>query len=590
LWFTGLGACMLFGFLFFRPLNEPVYRIIAADGLGYYSYLPAQFIYHDSEFSFSWFDATFNKHYDNHLFEKPTDNFMVAHGNKRIDKYYPGQSLLQLPFFFAAHLCAVWLDFPADGFSMPYQVAMGLAALFYCFIGLWCCSALLEKMFSDRSVALIAPLAVFFGTNLFTYTIYSGCYSHVYSFCFLSFSYYAAYSFFTAEIRKGDWLLVFILCVLIVASLRPLNLLLLTGAFYFYKPFSINRAFPGFGKFSVLLVVLIGLVLIYNFRIIYIQTGKFVLDTYTGERFYFDDLSHVWDNIAGFQYGMLWYTPLIIVALLMMFFVRHTPRLLFLLIPVLAVVFLYSCWWYWSILSRVITDCSVILMILLGYLLSRVKQNRRARLTALVAVFACIPFFQLKAFQLRNSIIDSNYTYAKYYFKHFFTLHKVHTYPVDPSTVKKSQDFFQDFEHATGDGVSSAKAFEGSKSAVLDATHDFAGTATYTVPAFVNDQGFKKVKAAFWLYNEGELNRLSLVFTFNRDSSGIAYIPFYIDDGLRRNRWDFYEFGIDIPPNVKAGDQFTIYLWNPDKEDRAFIDNVKLEFFLTDGSKEITLR
>ena len=37
---------IVFTFFYFRPLNSEWYRIITADGLGYYSYLPAKFIYH----------------------------------------------------------------------------------------------------------------------------------------------------------------------------------------------------------------------------------------------------------------------------------------------------------------------------------------------------------------------------------------------------------------------------------------------------------------------------------------------------------------------------------------------------------------
>ena len=35
---------IFFTFFYFRPLNSSWYRIITADGLGYYSYLPAKFI------------------------------------------------------------------------------------------------------------------------------------------------------------------------------------------------------------------------------------------------------------------------------------------------------------------------------------------------------------------------------------------------------------------------------------------------------------------------------------------------------------------------------------------------------------------
>src|SRR5688572_3647184 len=95
-WFPSVVLTILVIFFCCRPLNAPSYRIIVADGLGYYAYLPARFIYNDTSLSFSWFDEVFERHYDNHVFEKPTMNFLVPFGDKMINLYFPGQSLLQL--------------------------------------------------------------------------------------------------------------------------------------------------------------------------------------------------------------------------------------------------------------------------------------------------------------------------------------------------------------------------------------------------------------------------------------------------------------------------------------------------------------
>ncbi|MES2678991.1 MAG: hypothetical protein V4635_03860 [Bacteroidota bacterium] len=591
LWLAGLATVMVLFFFLFRPLNAPAYRIIAADGLGYYSYLPAQFIHHDQQMNFAWFDEVFNQHYDNHLFEKPSENFMVAYGDKKINKYYPGQSLLQLPFFLMAHGAAKLFKYPADGFSFPYQLAIGFAALFYTFIGLLFCAKLLFETFNDRLIALLVPMLIFFGTNLFTYTIFNGCYSHAYSFCFVSLAFYSAFKFFNELTQKIKWLLLFALFSLVVVTIRPLNALLLPGVLYFYKPLQITAIFKSQGKkwLSVFLIIMIALIGFYNLRIIYIQTGSFLLNTYAGERFYFDDFSHVAANFFGFQYGMLWYCPLIVMAIAAVFFVRKNPRLLYLLFPVLLLIVLYSCWWYWSITSRVIVDCSTLLALLLTYLLVQLKSKPATFRLASVVVFLCVPLFQLKAYQLRNSILDANYVYDKYYFKHFFTIRDVNTYPVDPASIIRQQAFFYDYESKTGPEISELKSFEGRRSALLNVQNEFACTATYTIPVFFNENGFKKIRVAFWLYTAGEIKDINLVFTFTGKDSALAYIPFYMND-LHKNRWDFNEFGLDLPANVHGGDILTVYLWNPGHKNEAFIDNLKLEFFLTDGSNEITLK
>ena len=156
-WLAGLGITMFLIFFCFRPLNSPSYRIIVADGLGYYSYLPAKFIYNDVNLEFKWFDEVFKANYDDHLFEKPTQNFLVKYKDRMINLYYPGQSLFQLPFFFLGHISARLFNYPADGYSAPYQVAMGISGIFYTLLGLLFCSKLIFNI-SQKNIYFIFKL------------------------------------------------------------------------------------------------------------------------------------------------------------------------------------------------------------------------------------------------------------------------------------------------------------------------------------------------------------------------------------------------------------------------------------------------
>lgn len=583
---------MLVLFFTLRPINEPAYRIIAADGLGYYSYLPAKFIYNDADFNFNWFDDVFNRHYHNDLFARPIDNFMVKFGDKSINKYYPGQSLLQLPFFLAAHATALLFNFEADGFSVPYQVAMGLSALFYAWLGLLFTSAVLMNLYNNKRLALFVPLIIFFGTNLFTYSIFYGCYSHVYSFCLIALAFYATQRFFNMPQKTIYHLLPAVLFSLIVLTIRPLNAFLLVSLLFFYKPFKISELFVKSGsvKIWISILVLILFVLFYNLQIIYTQTGSWVINTYVGEKFYLNNWQHIFDNFFGFQYGMLWYTPLVLLCFLSIFFIRKNLRLLFLLLPLLFLIMLYSFWWYWNIVARVIVDSSVIFAILLSVVFVYTQNNKRVYTTIMIMALLCIPFFQLKAFQLRNGIIDSNYTYSKYYAKYFFTVHQINVYPVRPSTIIKRQSFFSDFESEQGAAVSTENKFEGNQSAVLNKNNEFAGSVQHTLTPFFNETGFKKIRAAFWLKKSQNIADINLVFNFKAGNKAQIYKPFYLNNALKNDHWHYLEFGIDLPVEMRAGDTLDVYFWNPRHSDEAYIDNLKLEFLLTDGSDEITLK
>ena len=161
--FLGFFLSIAATLFYFRQLNSPWFPIIGGDGIGYYSYLPARYIYHDTNYDFKWFNKAYN---DNYIggFANPEDNFMVQYKDKRINKYYPGLSLLWTPFFFIAHVIAEPLGYIADGYSLPYQVAIAIASLCYLFLGLYYLRKLLQKLFRNELVSVLIPITIFYGT------------------------------------------------------------------------------------------------------------------------------------------------------------------------------------------------------------------------------------------------------------------------------------------------------------------------------------------------------------------------------------------------------------------------------------------
>ena len=85
------------------------------------------------------------------------------------------------------------------------------------------------------------------------------------------------------------------------------------------------------------------------------------------------------------------------------------------------------------------------------------------------------------------------------------------------------------------------------------------------------------------------LDNIHLVYAFVRNDTVLEYHPFYINKSTRAGEWDYKEFGTDLPDKMDSRYKLSIYFWNPEKKDEAFIDNFKLEFILKNGSDEITL-
>src|SRR4030095_1639999 len=79
------------------------------DSLGYYMYLPAQYIYHDIAKLEWWPTISTKYHYSGNFYQANLE----LNGNY-VFFYSIGVSLLQTPFFFIAHWLAGWFGYPQD--------------------------------------------------------------------------------------------------------------------------------------------------------------------------------------------------------------------------------------------------------------------------------------------------------------------------------------------------------------------------------------------------------------------------------------------------------------------------------------------
>ena len=152
------------------------YVITNYDGLGYYMYLPAIFIYQDIT-EFKWIDEIDEKYNvvgDDWLFQIGK----LENGNY-VTKYLGGISILQLPFFAAAHGFALVSDYPADGFSPPYQLALSFATPVYFVLILLLLRRILLRYYDDEVVAVTLVL-LFLASNAIEYTAIEAGHSHGY--------------------------------------------------------------------------------------------------------------------------------------------------------------------------------------------------------------------------------------------------------------------------------------------------------------------------------------------------------------------------------------------------------------------------
>ncbi len=282
-------------------------KFVTGDGHGYYAYLPALFIDHDLSY------ARNLRKQEEHYGKAHVADFRKKVNGRYVNKYFAGVSLLWLPFFLVAHLVAL-LTGVADGFAVPYQYAVALAALFYLGAGLCFLRKLLETYRLSGKMTGFLILLLVLGTNLSYFTLFDASYTHVYSFAVITaFSYYLRRFFLSGDsshLVKG--MVAFGLLVLI----RPVNLLILL-----FLPFLAGsrerflrawRCVKG-GTFLLMAIILVILAL-YQMAWWKVQTGSWIIWSYAGESFRFLH-PHIVPFLFSYKKGVFVYAPVLLFAL-----------------------------------------------------------------------------------------------------------------------------------------------------------------------------------------------------------------------------------------------------------------------------------
>ena len=594
--FLGFILSIVCVFFFLRPLNSPWHKFIGGDGLGYYSYLPAKYIYHDTTYDFKWFNKVYNDNYINCSFKTPDENFMVNYKDTRINKYYQGLSFIWLPFFALAHIFAKLFSYPADGYSLPYQLSIGLASLFYLFIGLWYLKQLLKSMFHHKLISTLVPIILFYGSYLFYYALFVNSYSHVYSFTFITLFLYFTYSFFNGVDKKTTYLLLLLLSLVVIVCIRPLNgLILLSVPAFIPAHFFTKKIIWHFHTYQLLIVAFIILILGNELSILYTQTHSFIPYTYTNERFYFNH-PKLLEVLFSYRAGLFVYVPISFVSLFGIFFLSTTKQKIFFPILFFLILFIYSSWWYWPVTSRTLIDYYPFIAIFLGALLHKLIYHRLKTGIAITLLIVLTGYHQLKCMQIHNGILDENYTYSELFWRNFFKTHKLNQYVIPPSSIVKDIHYSEDFETASYLGnKTKEQKYQGQYSGYLSAEFPFSSNFGYKIPNLFKEDGIKKIRFSFWCYFTKEITSAQIYFKyFDKHDSLLGETPYYINkENILYDSWDYKEFGYEIDNADKHFlsnfDHLSIFIWNNDAKNSLYIDNVKTEFIITNRNYDIVM-
>lgn len=433
-----LSLIIVFFFFYASPTG-----FIAWDGFGQYCYLPLVFIEHTFHVPLSYFGEL----NDTYQFSSTLYQFNIFN-DFASTKYTLGVALLSTPFFLLGHLFAYFLDYPMDGYSLPYSIAFGVSITFYAILSVFLLRKLLLHFFAEKNVIWLL-IILFLGTNIFVNINLDRALTHTFAFTFLTLLILRTIKFHeNPTLKNGIWLG---LALGILGLIRLPDLIFgLIPVFWSLKEygsfpkkirFLITQKALSTAAVFVTFILFIGLQLFYWKRI----SGDWFIDSYAnnpGEGL--DWLHpHTIPFLVSFKKGWLIYTPVGIMALIGIiksilkggnYRVLAISFLLF-----LYTVSAWTSWWYASSFSqRAMIDVYPLIAIAIGLLLTHSKW--RKWILTFSTLFICLNLFQ--SFQYEKRILSRAQMTKEYYFSTFGQMTK----PTEQQKSLLEPDFMEFLE------------------------------------------------------------------------------------------------------------------------------------------------
>lgn len=403
-------------------------NIIKEDVVIYYSYLPAFFIKHDLKLTFMD-DANSNVPSNSYWGRK------LSNG-ARVFKMTMGLSLMYAPFFLLSHLTATIFNLETTGFSPVYQFGLCMATLFYFTLSLIILQKVLKNYFEDKVIAVVLVL-ICFGTNLFYYVSFESAMSHCYSFFLFACVLYFNLRWHQKPGVKSSVLLGIVIGLTILVRASNIVVLLIPLLFKVNDIASLKLKFIFLKEhINYLAIAAISSFVIWLPQLFYWKyvTDSWLFYSYIEEHFYFTN-PHIAASLFSFRKGWFIYTPLMVLFVIGLFYLKEKIRdyLSLIIIFFAANIYLMSSWWCWwyggSYGLRPMIDCYPLLSIPVAAVIARLYKAKLFFKTAgfiLISVFFSWNIYL--TYQYKRGVLSYDGMTARAYAVLFHSFRKPHNY------------------------------------------------------------------------------------------------------------------------------------------------------------------
>lgn len=323
--------------------------------------------------------------------------FFTPAGDGHVIQYTCGASLMQAPFFLAAHAVALIRGtVDASALGIEYQFGALLAALCWSLLALWLLGRITARAGLLDAVGAFTVLLLGLGTGLIHYAVITPAMSHAYGFAAVSWSLFEAQR--ALQGRSGAWprlAAALALAVLVRPTLGLVALMLPVVALNGQE-----RAIPPLRPKPLLWTVAAGAAALSIQPVLWkLQCGAWLVDGYAGEGFNWSR-PRLWSVLFGARKGLFFYWPALLLTLpaLGWALLRRTGPALPMAVGLALLAYVTSAWWNWyyghGYGMRPLVDALPVLGLLIAAWLAALSTTWRTAAMAMAAPLILLQLFQ----------------------------------------------------------------------------------------------------------------------------------------------------------------------------------------------------
>jgi hypothetical protein len=565
-----------------RWKSETSNGVLTFDVLGYYLYLPATFIYKDVK-KLSFKDSLVQK------YQLPGDFYQAYDGKSgnKVFKYSAGTAAMYLPFFAIGHFVAKLSDYPADGFSLPYQIAISLGGVLIVFLGGWFTRLVLLRYFKENAVA-ISILILLVGTNYYQYASFDYTSPHTYLFFLMALLFWVTIKFYEdPDFKKAA--LLGIICGL-AALMRPTDAIFIFIPL-FWKIADRKSHFIWLSK-QWKYILVSGLVM-GSIGFIQLAYWKYAAGTwleYSYEDQGFSFLSPHFPNVLfSYRKGWFIYTPLMLISVFGLIPLFKKWKNLFWPILILFafhlwIVASWDIWWYgggWG--QRAMID----IYPALAFPIAAAFQYAFSKkiLTPISLAITGFGIF-LNLFMTHQGAIDTEYTSETFFKKVFLNWNIKET----DYLLQDTDEYFE--KEATEVKIILQEGFEnladtsrlsrdfvhnGDFSTYVGPSQEFCAPVRFKPDAVLKDFDWIRCKAWFFTPEKdyGLWTLPQFTVSFNQKGQNIKSKFVRVHRILNSGEWKEISFSTKIPD--QPFDEISIHLYNSGSSKVTYMDDLVVE-------------